>query len=132
MSHRRSMACRLGGGECAVGKAQSLVDSPEHPQCEGVQNLRRGAGILAEPVGEIGMARLVVELDGLLKMTMSAGKVAELKAIAAGNTVRDQGLGTIRPGRDFAQEKLRHFAHRCRFAAAQMPAPKTVIGGETF
>src|SRR6516164_9716938 len=78
------------------------------------------------------MARLVVELDGLLKMPMGAGKIAELKASAAGNAVRDQGLGTIRPGRGLAQEKLSHFAHRCRFAAAQMPAPKTVIGGEPF
>jgi len=78
------------------------------------------------------MARLVVELDRLLKMQMGPGKIAELKAIAAGNAVRDQGLGTIRPGCGFAQEKLRHFAHRCRFATAQMPAPKTVIGGEPF
>src|SRR5215471_18359208 len=76
------------------------------------------------------MARLVVELDGLLKMVMGAGKFAELKASAAANAVRDQGLGTIRPGRGFAQKKLRDFAHRCRFAATQMPAPKTVIGGE--
>ena len=96
------------------------------------QNLRCGAGILAEPVGEIGMARLVVELDGFLKMVMGAGEIAEMKASAAGNAVRDQGLGAIRPGRGFAQEKLGHFAHRCRFAAAQMPAPKTVIGGEPF
>src|SRR5215472_15364590 len=78
------------------------------------------------------MARLVVELDGLLKMVMGAGKFAELKASAAANAVRDQGLGTIRPGRGFAQKKLRDFAHRCRFAATQMPAPKTVIGGEPF
>src|SRR6516165_1867473 len=74
------------------------------------------------------MARLVVKLDGFLEMLMGAGKIAELKASAAGNAVRDQGLGTIRPGPGFAQEKLPHFAHRCRFAAAQMPAPKTVIG----
>ena len=126
------MRCRLGVGEGAVGKPQSLVDSTEHPQCEGVDNLRCGAGILAEPVGEIAMARLVVELDGLLKMVMGAGKVAEIKAGEAGNAVRDQGLGTIRPGRGFAQEKLRHFAHRCGFAAVQMPGPKTVIGGEPF
>jgi hypothetical protein len=38
------------------------------------------------------MARLVVELDGFLKMPMGEGKIAELKAIAAGNAVRDQGL----------------------------------------
>jgi hypothetical protein len=31
---------------------------------------------LAEAVGEIGMARLVVELDGLMKMMMGAGKIA--------------------------------------------------------
>src|SRR6516165_3401029 len=78
------------------------------------------------------MARPIVELDGLLKMLMGAGKVAELKAIAAANAVRDQGLGTIRPGRSFAQEKLRDFAHWCRFATGQTPAPKTVIGGEPF
>src|SRR5262249_37786180 len=78
------------------------------------------------------MVPLVVELDGLLKMLMGTGKIAELKASAAGNAVRDQPLGTIRLGRGFAQEKLGHFAHRCRFAAAQMPAPKTVVGGEPF
>src|SRR5215469_5281460 len=78
------------------------------------------------------MARRIVELDGFLKMLMGAGKIAELKAIAAGNAVRDQGLGTVRPGRGFAQEKLRHFVHRSRFAPAQMPAPKTVVGGEPF
>src|SRR6516164_1169785 len=78
------------------------------------------------------MARPVVELDGFLKMLMGAGKVAELKAIASENAVGDQGLGTIRPGRGFAQEKLRDFAHRCRFAAGQMPDPDTVIGGEPF
>src|SRR6516165_2987776 len=78
------------------------------------------------------MARLVVEFDGLLKMPMGAGKIAELKAIAAGNAMPDHGLGTIRPGRGFAQEKLGNFAHWCRFAAGQMPAPKTVIGREPF
>ena len=46
--------------------------------------------------------------------------------------MRDQASQTIGPGRGFAQEKLRNFAHRCRFAAGQMPAPKTVIGGEPF
>jgi hypothetical protein len=30
-THRRSMRCRLGVGEGAVGKPQSLVDSTEHP-----------------------------------------------------------------------------------------------------
>ena len=60
------MRCRLGVGEGALGKRQSLVDPPEHPQCEGVENLRYNAGILPEPVGEIAMARLIIELDGLL------------------------------------------------------------------
>jgi hypothetical protein len=124
------MRCRLGAG--AVGKAQALVDSTEHPQYAGIGNLRRGARAMAESVGEIGMARLVVELDGLLKMVMSAGKVAEIKAGAAGTAVRDQGLGAIRPGRGLAQEKLGHFAHRCGLAAVQMPHPKAVIGGEPF
>ena len=87
---------------------------------------------MAEPAGEIAMACRGVELDGLLKMLMSAGKVAEIKADAARNAVRDQGLGTIRPGCGFAQEKLRDFAHRCGFAAVQMPDPKAVIGGEPF
>ena len=68
------------------------------------------------------MACLVVELDGLLKMLMGTGKIAELKASAAGNAVRDQPLGTIRLGRGFAQEKLGHFAHRCRFAAERFSA----------
>ena len=45
------------------------------------------------------MARPVVELDGFLKMLTGAGKIAELKAIAAGNAVGDQDLGTIRPVR---------------------------------
>ena len=52
------MGCRLGVGDGAVGKRQSLVDSTEHPQCKGVEDLRCGAGIPAEPVGEIAMARL--------------------------------------------------------------------------
>ena len=38
----------------------------------------------------------------------------------------------IRPGRGFAQEKLGYFAQRCRFAAGEMPRPKTIIGGEPF
>ena len=54
-------------------------------------------------VGETGMARPVVELDGLLKMVMGGGKIAELKTGAAGNVVRDQGLAAIRLGRGFAQ-----------------------------
>ena len=78
------------------------------------------------------MPCLVVELDGVLKMLLSAGKVAEIKAGHAGNEVRDQGLGTIRRGHGFAQEKLRHFAHRGGFAARKVPHPKTVIGGEPF
>src|SRR5262249_55233850 len=108
MSHRRSMRCRLSIGEGAVGKWQGLVDSTEHPQYEGVVNLRCGARILPEPGGEIAMAYRVVELDGLLKMLMCAGKIAEIKAGGAGNAVRDQGLGAIRPGRGLAQEKLGH------------------------
>ena len=63
---------------------------------------------------------------------MGAGKIAEIKAGGAGNAVRDQGLGTIRLARGFAQEQLGDFAHRCRFAAGEMPGPKTVIGGETL
>src|SRR5215471_3961347 len=102
------MRRRLGIGQGTVGKVQSLVDSPEHPQRQGISNFRCCAGILTEPVGEIGMARLVVELDGLLKMLMGAGKIAEINAGVAGNAVRDQGLGTIRPSRRFAEEKLRY------------------------
>jgi len=122
--------CRLGVGEGAVGKPQSLVDSTDHPQCEGVEILRCGAGLVAESVGEIAMARLVVKPDGLLKVVMGAGKVAEIKASDTENAVSDQGLGAIRPGRGFAQEKLCHFAHRRGFAARLMPRKKTVIGGE--
>jgi hypothetical protein len=72
------------------------------------------------------MARLVVELDGFLKMLMGTGKIAEMKARGARNAVSDQGLRAI--GCGFAQEKLGYFAHRCRFAAVQMPDKKTVIG----
>jgi len=126
------MRCRLGVGEGAVGKRQSLVDSTKNPQCEGVEDLRDDAGILAEPGGEIAMARLVVELETLLKMVMGAGKVAEIQAGEAGNALRDQGLGAIRPGRGFAQKKLGHFAQRCGFAARNVPDPKTVIGGKPF
>src|SRR5215469_6792980 len=85
---------------------------------------------MAEPVGEIAMARLVVELDALPKMVMGAGKIAEVKAGDGGNAVRDRGLGTIRLGRSFVQEKLGHFAQRCGFAASQMPHPEAVIGGK--
>src|SRR3974377_1598424 len=126
------MRCRLGIGERAVGKVESLVDSTEPPPCEGVVNLRRGAGILTEPVGEIAMARLVVEFDGLLKMVMSADKVAEAKAVNAGNAMSDQGLGTIRLGCGFAQEKLRYFAHPSMFATDGRSDVKTGIGGKTF
>src|SRR5262249_51633647 len=120
LTHRWSMRYRLGVGEGAVGKRESLVNSTKHPHCEGVAYLRCGAGILTKPIGEIAMARRVVEFDGLLKMVMGAGKVAEIKAVDAGRTVRDQGLRTIRPGRGFAQEKLGHFTHRRGFAAGQM------------
>jgi len=126
------MRCRLGVGEGTVGEPQSLVDSPEHPQCEGVEYLRCGAGIRAEPVGEIAVAARVVELDSVLIMLVGAGKVAEIKAGEAGNAVGDHRLGAIRPGRGFAQEKLGHFAHRLGFAADLMPRPKTIICGETL
>src|SRR6516164_8433835 len=98
------MRCRLGVGDGAVGKRQSHVGSTLHPQCEGVENLRYGARIRAESAGEIAMPRLVVELESLLKMFAGAGEVAEIKAGDAGNSVRDQSLGAIRPGRGFAQE----------------------------
>ena len=126
------MRCRFGIGERTIGKAQSLVDPTEDPQCEGVPNLSCGAGIRAEPVGEIAMTRLVVELETLLIMVMGAGKVAETKAGVAEVAVRDHSLGTIRPGRRFAQEQLGHFAHRLGFATIQMTHPKTVIGGEPY
>jgi len=103
ITHRRSVRCGLGIGERAVGKRQGLVDPTEHPQCEGVGNLRYDAGILTELVGEITMPCVVMELDGVLKMPMGAGKVAAIPASGAGNAVCDQGLGTIRPGRGFAQ-----------------------------
>jgi len=38
--HRRSMRCRLGIDESAVGQSQCRVDPTEHPQCECVENLR--------------------------------------------------------------------------------------------
>src|SRR5215472_18878180 len=78
------------------------------------------------------MAPLVVEPDRLLIMIMGAGKVAEIPAGGAGSAVRDQGLGAIRAGGRFAQEQLRYFTHRYRFAAGQMPRPKAVIGGKAF
>ena len=106
------MRCRLGVGEGAVGKAQSLVDPTEHAQCEGVANLSPGDWMLAESIGEIAMARLVVELDGLLKMVVGARNVAEIKASEAESAVCDHRLRAIRPGCGFAQEKLRHFAQR--------------------
>ena len=45
--------------------------------------------MLAEPAGEIAMACLVVELDGLLKMIMGTRNVAEIKASEAESAVRD-------------------------------------------
>jgi len=71
---------RLGVGEGVVGKAQSLVDAPENPQRDCIKGFRCGAWIRAEPVREIAIARWVVERDGLLKMLMGAGKVAEIEA----------------------------------------------------
>src|ERR1700747_334513 len=115
------MGCRPGVGDGAFGKPSSLVDSPKPPQRDGIIGFRCDAVIVAESVGGIGTARLVVELDGLLKMVMGAGKVAEVKAGGAANAVRDQGLGAIGPGGGFAQEKLRHFAQRLGFAAVHMP-----------
>ena len=111
------MRCRLGVRERTVDKAQSLIDSPEHPQRDGILNFCMGAQIRAEPVGEIAMLCSVIELDGLVKMLMGAGKVAEIPTGLAGNAVREQGLGAIRAGGGFAQEKLRHFAQRGGLAA---------------
>src|SRR5215470_19564501 len=78
------------------------------------------------------MARLVVELDGLLKMVMGAVKITEIKAGDAGNAVGDHSLGAVGLRGGFAQEKLGHFAHRCGFAARLMPGPETVVGGKPF
>ena len=39
-----------------------------------------GAGITPEPVGEIGVACLIVELETPLKMIVGGGKIAEMKA----------------------------------------------------
>ena len=83
------MPCRLGVGEGAVGKTQSLVNPTEHPQREGVVNLRCGAGIPAEPVGEIAVTCLIIELNGSLKTVMGGGKVTEIPAGNAENAVRD-------------------------------------------
>ena len=124
------MRRRLGIGQGTVGKVQSLVDSPEHPQHDGIKSFYCGAGILAEPVGEIAMLRLVVELNTLLKMLMGAGKVAEIPTGVAGTAVCDHCLGAIRPRRGLAQKKLGHFAHRCGFAPRLVPDPETVIGGK--
>jgi hypothetical protein len=124
------MRCRLGVDQGVVGKAQSLVDSSEHPQRNGILYLRYDAGIRAEPVGEIAVAGRVLELDGFLKMIMGASKIAEIPAGGAENAVRHQDLGAIRPGRGFAQEELGHFAERCGFAATKVPRQKTVIRGE--
>jgi hypothetical protein len=96
------MRYRLGVRERAVGKAQSLVDSTEHPQCEGIENLRYDAGIRAESVGEVAVACLIVEFGRLPKMVMGAGKIAEIPAGGAGDAVRDHGLGVIGPGCGFA------------------------------
>ena len=85
----RSMRYRFGVGEGAVGKAQGLFDAPEHPQRDGIKYFRRDVGILTEPVGEFGMVRRVIELDGLVKMVMGAGKVSEIPAGDAENAVRD-------------------------------------------
>jgi hypothetical protein len=126
------MRCRFGVGEGSVGKAQSLVDPTEHPQCEGIKNLGYGARIVAEPVGEIGVARLIAGLDGFLKMLMAAGKIAEIEAGDTGNSVCDRGLRAIRLRCGFAQEKLGHFVHRGVFATGEMAHPKTVIGEEPF
>jgi|SRR6516164_7162207 hypothetical protein len=117
MTHRRRVRRSLGVSEGAFGKRQGLVGSSEHPERDRIKDLRYGAGIVAEPIAEIGMPRLVVEFDGLLKMLMGGGKVAEIKAADAGNAVRNHSLGTIRPGHGFAQEELRDFAHWCGFAA---------------
>ena len=120
----------LGVGEGTIGKRQSLVDPPEHPQYEGVEDLRCGAGIPGEPVGEIAMARLVVECDSLLKMVMGAGKISQIPAGVAANAMSDQGLGAIRLRCGFAQEKFCHFARRGMFATGEVPHKKTEIGGE--
>src|SRR5215472_11631120 len=132
MGHRRDMPRRPGVGEGTVGKPQSLVNLTEHPQRGGVKNLCRGQRILTEAAGEVAMPHWVVECEGLLKMLVGAGKVAQIPTGAAEYAVRDDGFGAIGPGRGFAQEKLGDFAQRCGFAADQMPRKKTVIGGKPF
>jgi hypothetical protein len=87
------MRCRFGVGEGAVGKPQSLVDSPEHPQRDGINGFRCGAGILTEAVDEIAVACLIVELDSLLRMIMGAGKIAEMKAGSFNYLADCQGAG---------------------------------------
>jgi hypothetical protein len=126
------MRCRVGVDESAVGKARRIVDSTEHPQCEGVAKLRYDAGILAKPIGEIAMPHRVKELHRLLKMLMGSGKIAKIEAGGAESAVSHQDFGAIRPSCGLAQEQLRQLAHRLGFAAREMPHPKTKIGGEPF
>src|SRR6516165_12591230 len=68
---RWDMCQSLGVGEDPIGASERIVDLTKNPQREGVENLRCGARILTEPVGQIAVARRVVEFDGLLKMIMS-------------------------------------------------------------
>jgi hypothetical protein len=126
------MRCRLGVGEGAVGKVQSLIDSPEHPQRDGIICFRCGAGIYTEPVHEIGMARRVVEFEGLPKLLMGGAKVVKIKAGGAEHAVGDQGFGAIGAGCGLAQEQLDDFAHRRGFAAIKVPREETVISRETL
>ena len=126
------MSRRSRIGEGTVGKPQSLVNSTEDPQRDGVIDFCCGAGILAETVGKIAVPRWVVKFDSLLKMIMSAGEVAEINARIAASAVRDQGLGEIGPGRGLAQEQLGRFSHRRGFAARIVRRPKTEISGEPF
>jgi hypothetical protein len=126
------MPCRPGVGDGTVGKRQRLIDSAKHPKRDSIENFRGGARILAEPIGKIAMPFPAVEIDRLLKMIMGSSEVAEIPAGDAGNTMSDQSLGVTRPGVRFAQEQLRHVAHRHPFAAREMPHPKTVIGGQPF
>ena len=80
LPHCRSMRCRFGIGESEVGKAQSLVNFPEHPQRKGIIYFRVAAGIVTKPIGEIAGACLVVKFDGLPRMLLGAGKIAEQKS----------------------------------------------------
>src|ERR1700745_2984852 len=102
LPHCRSVRCRGSIGESEVGKTQSLVDLPEHPLRKGIIYFRVAAGIVTKPIGEIAGARLVVKFDGLPRMLLGTGTIAEEKAGDAGYAVRDHGLGTIRPDRRFA------------------------------